>query len=133
VGSPTGGVPASPPCLLARHRRGLSHRRGGLGQLEELSRQRLERHHLLEGCWALRHYSASVIDLRQLGQIKGHLLLRLVQPPLVRLTELRPIAVLKVLQALRHLFQPHDELGELVAAGIWARRGVALRVHRLHQ
>jgi len=101
--------------------------------MEELSRQPLERHHLLEGRRGLRHHRASVIELRELGQIEGHLRLRLVQPSLVRLTELRLIAVLKVLQPLRHLFHPHYELGELVGASICAGREVALRVHRRHQ
>jgi hypothetical protein len=104
-----------------------------LGQLKELARQPLERRHRLEGRRGLRHHCASVLELRELGQIKGHLLLCLVQPSLVRLTELRLMAVLKVLQPLRHLFHPHDELGELVGAGICAGREVALWVHRRHQ
>jgi hypothetical protein len=66
--------------------------------------------------WGLRRHTTRVLDLSECGQIECHLLLRLVQPLLVRVTELRPIAVLKVLQPLHQLFQPRDELGEPVGA-----------------
>jgi len=113
-----GGL-ASPPCLLARHRQGLRHLREGLGQLDDRPRPRLEWLPLRKRVWSLRRHTTRVLDLSERGQIECHLLLRLVEPLLVHVTELRPIAVLKVLQPLRQLFQPRDELGEPVDARSW--------------
>lgn len=116
---PSAGGPISPPCLLARHRQRLCHLREGLDQLDDRPHPRLERLHLRERVRGLRRHTTRVLELSERGQIECHLLLRLVQPPLVRVTELRPIAVLKVLQPLRQLFQPRDELGEPVGARSW--------------
>jgi hypothetical protein len=126
---PSAGGPTSPPSLLTRHRQRLCHLREGLGQLDDRPRPRLERLHLQERVRGLRRHTMRVLELSERGQIECHLLLRLVQPPLVRVTELRPKAVLKVLQPLRQLFQPRDELGEPVGARSCGETGVGQRVH----